>query len=147
MLQKQPVKKKTHDMISDIRTTTFIGEEIDEESLVDALENVDIPEIMRPDSYKPEVVADEKMLVRDELEELNLLNESMKQIDINLPMQIFCGPYSEPLTKLTIRKLKSLCNGTQAEVFQVRLIGVKGKFVDKTRKITNNPVLADKTLK
>jgi hypothetical protein len=64
---KQFATKRVSEML-DERTNTFIGEgEYDQASLEDALKNVDIPEIMKPDSYKPEVVDDEKLLVIDEL--------------------------------------------------------------------------------
>jgi len=49
--------------------------------------------------------------------------------------------------QLVIKKLKQLGGGAQADVYQCRVIGMRGKFVDKTRKIYNNPELADKCLK
>lgn len=62
-------------------------------------------------------------------------------------MQIFSGPDSQPLDHMTIKKLSQLGSGTQADVYHVTIVESEGKFVDKTRKIYKNEVLAEKTLK
>jgi len=62
-------------------------------------------------------------------------------------MQIFSGPLADKKESLNIKRLKQLSGGSQADVFQCRLLTVLGKFVDKTRKIYNNAELADKVMK
>ena len=108
------------------------------------LDEVDVPEIMRSQSFTPKIV-DEKEKLIPKTEEL--LGESMKLIDTNVHMQIFCGPSSEERDELNIKRVKQLGGGAQADVYQVRVVGLKGKFVDKTRKIYNNLELAEKTMK
>ena len=107
VLVKQFVTKRVTDALMEERTNTFMAsEDFDQSTLEDALKNADIPEIMKPDSYKLEVVDDEKPLVKDELAKTSLLEESMKEIDFSIPIQIFNSPSTEPLTHIKIRKLK-----------------------------------------
>ena len=47
---------------------------------------------------------------------------------------------------LDIKKIKQLGQGGQADVYQCKIRGIPGKFVDKARKIHNNADLARKTL-
>jgi len=108
------------------------------------LDDVDVPEIMRSQSFTPKIVDEEEKLIPKTEE---LLGESMKLIDTNVHMQIFCGPSSEERDELNIKRVKQLGGGAQADVYQVRVVGLKGKFVDKTRKIYNNLELAEKTMK
>lgn len=82
-----PVKKISSDQLSDDRTNTFMDDISSKQLEVDiANANIDIPEIMKPESYKPEVVEAEKNLVRDENYFKKTLNESMKMIDFSLPV-------------------------------------------------------------
>ena len=48
---------------------------------------------------------------------------------------------------LEIKKVKQLPGGAQAEVYVCKVQAMRGKFVDKTRRIYNNPELADKVMK
>lgn len=49
--------------------------------------------------------------------------------------------------ELKIKRMKQLAGGAQADVYQIRLDKVRGKyFCEKTRKILNNPAIADKAL-
>lgn len=72
----------------------------------------------------------------------------MNKINPSLDTQIFNAPTSEPLEKLDITVMKQLGAGAQAEVFQVKIKQIRAKkFVDKSRKITNNEKLAEECLK
>ena len=82
-------------------------------------------------------VLEAKALI-DMRQTMSKLNETFKQIDKGLNIQIFNGPSEEPRTSLDIRKIKQLGSGAQGDVFQVKIRGVPGKFVDKVRKIYNN---------
>ena len=62
-------------------------------------------------------------------------------------LQILAGPGEEEKEDLKIRIQKQLGSGTQADVYQVRVPGLKGRVVTKTRKIYNNEKLAEETLK
>ncbi len=73
--------------------------------------------------------------------------ESFKEIDVEKSLQIFPGPRQMDREALDIKKIKDLGRGAQADVYQCKIKGMAGKFVDKMRKIYNNPQLADKTLR
>ena len=75
------------------------------------------------------------------------LGATFKRIDKTASLQIFAGPGEEPRTTLDIRKVKQLGSGAQGDVFQVKVRGLPGKFVDKVRKIYNNAQLADVTMR
>ena len=49
--------------------------------------------------------------------------------------------------KLVIKTIAQIGGGAQGDVFTCEIEGVEGIFVNKVRKIKNNPELADKTLK
>ena len=51
------------------------------------------------------------------------------------------------MEKLRIKTLSQIGGGSQGDVFTCTIEGVEGIFVNKTRKVKNNPELADKTLK
>lgn len=91
-------------------------------------------------------VLEAKALI-DMRQTMTKLQESFKQIDRSLNLQIFHGPSEEPRSTLDVRKIKQLGSGAQGDVFQVKIRGVPGKFVDKVRKIYNNAQLADVTMK
>ena len=130
-----------------IRTQEFIDEEIDEQSFIAGLDEAEVPQYIKKDSYKPKVVDDEDAFDQNSKATENILNQSMKLIDHELPVQIFNGPNSDPKMELKIKRVKQLGGGSQADVYQCRIVGVSGKYVDKTRKIYNNATLAEKTLK
>lgn len=117
--------------------------------MIDGLDDADVPQYIKKDGsqYQPKVVEDEDVFDSTSKATEGLLNESMKLIDPELLMQIFNGPYTDPKMELKIRRVKQLGGGSQADVYQCRIVGVTGKFVDKTRKIYNNAALAEKTLK
>lgn len=48
---------------------------------------------------------------------MSKLQESFKQIDKSLNLQIFNGPSEEPRTNLDVRKIKQLGSGAQGDVF------------------------------
>ena len=66
---------------------------------------------------------------------------------MNSEYQIFNGPNSQHFDKLDIKREKQLPGGAQAEVFKCRISGLKGRFVDKTRKVFNNSDIADRTMR
>jgi len=74
------------------------------------------------------------------------LAASFNLIDRELNMQVFNGPQDPPRMSLDIKTIKQLGAGTQGEVYKIKIHGVRGYFCDKSRKIYNNAVLADKTL-
>jgi hypothetical protein len=67
-------------------------------------------------------------------------------IDRELDMQVFNGPHDPPRMSLEIKTLKQLGGGSQGEVYKIKIQGMRGYFCDKSRKIYNNAVLAEKTL-
>ncbi len=71
----------------------------------------------------------------------------MKLIDYDQDIQVFNGPKSDPRMTLDIKTLRQLGSGTQADVYQCKVKGMAGKFVNKTRKIYNNKELAESVLK
>ena len=89
----------------------------------------------------------EAQALADMRQTMSKLQESFKQIDKSLNLQIFNGPSEEPRSDLPIRRIKQLGSGAQGDVFQVKIRGVPGKFVDKVRKIYNNAQLADQTMR
>lgn len=81
--------------------------------------------------------------ILSEQEQTNIIvEESLKQIDFNLEMQVFNGPRDEPLDVMTIKTIRQLGTGGSATVNQVRLSNITGDFVDKTNRIYNNIDLA-----
>ena len=48
---------------------------------------------------------------------------------------------------MNIKREKQLPGGAQAEVFKCRIAGLKGRFVDKTRKVLDNPDIAARTMR
>lgn len=134
---RRMVSKKDTDM--SLRSEAFVNEE--------DFGNIEIPRILKGDSFNPKIVDGEVALIIDSELHNDIMSESFKLVDKELTMQIFNGPHSDPRMQLVIKKLKQLGGGAQADVYQCRVIGMRGKFVDKTRKIYNNPELADKCLK
>ena len=60
---------------------------------------------------------------------------------------ILCAKNEPVLNNLTVKKLKKLGEGGQAEVYQVEIQQEPSLlFVDKTRKVKNNPELSKTTL-
>jgi len=54
------------------------------------------------------------------------------------PVLLICTDHAEPREFLEIKKLKLIGQGAQAEVFKCKITGMKGRFVDKYRKVFNN---------
>ena len=56
---------------------------------------------------------------------------------------MFCGPKEAKKKELKIKKQAQLGSGSQGDVYKVRIIGMRGSYVDKTRKVHNNKDLAE----
>lgn len=92
---------------------------------------------------KKTVVVDEEL--KNKNKHQRVLEQSMKLVDLSKDLQVFAGPDEELKDRLEIKVIKQLGSGSQADVYQVKIPGLKGKVVDKTRKIYNNAKLADVT--
>ena len=72
----------------------------------------------------------------------------MKQIDSSKDMQTFTAVGEVELDELEIQKGEMIGKGAQAEVFIVTLDNLEVQlFVDKTKKIKNNKIHADRQLR
>ena len=97
-----PVQKKQTDMSVRSAAVTFVNEGISEE----AEQVLEETSVELSNMLNPKVVDDEKEQVLDENAQTIKLNESLKLINEELPLQIFNGPSTEPRETLNIRKLK-----------------------------------------
>ena len=67
---------------------------------------------------------------------------------MKLDLQVFNGISEKPRDKIEIKKDQLLGKGAQAEVYQITLKHAPGQqFVDKTKKIKNNKIYADRELR
>lgn len=64
---------------------------------------------------------------------------------MDLDVQIFNAPNSDPRMTLDIKKVKQLGGGggSSADVYSCKVKGLGGKFVDKMRKVFANEKLAE----
>ena len=62
-----------------------------------------------------------------------MLAESFKLIDFGQHQQVFNGPLDTPRMSLEIKRRRQLGSGAQGDVFEVKVKGLRGEFVDKTR--------------
>ena len=76
-----------------------------------------------------------------------MLANSFKLIDFSQQQQVFNGPLDTPRMTLDIKRRKQLGSGAQGDVFEVKVKGLRGEFVDKTRQIYKNPKLAKEILR
>lgn len=104
-------------------------------------------------SKKIEILSDKKTFAPKVLDDgiildqtSKMLAESFKLIDFSQQQQVFNGPLDDPRMTLEIKRRKQLGSGAQGDVFEVKVKGLRGEFVDKTRQIYKNPKLAKEIL-
>jgi hypothetical protein len=79
---------------------------IEEELVAEEEKEIEIPELLKGGAYEPKIVDEEKQLVSDFDKTRLLLEEDLKLIDMDLDLQIFNAPNSDPRMTLDIKKLK-----------------------------------------
>jgi len=72
------------------------------------------------------------------------MKKALKLLDPHEQVQVFNSPTSPTRTVLEIERIsRRLSQGDLPEVWQCRINGMEGKFIDKVFSFANHPMLAD----
>ena len=105
----------------------------DKELIEEEDKEMELPKVLQDSNFLPKVVDEETPLVIDFNQTQAHLEEAFKQIDLELNMQIFNAPNTDPRMTLDIKLMKQLGGGggSSADVYQCKIKGLTGKYVDK----------------